>query len=399
MIFYGVHRTLKITIIKSLIISLTIFLLLLASIHNSSAQNKNTQSKNSQNKNDGTITLILGHNMQEGNPLLELFLKRWANYFNQVTNNRGQIIFQGPQDRTANTNTQSKNSNSNSNNVDRLLRVGKIDIAFVNLFDTPESRFFYSKLFALPFLTSDSSIASHVFWEIANDYLRQEYQNLQLLSLHIDPYTMLHYGERPPIQLADSPINTVLFPEDLTGRVIATNHTYLSKFVASLNGNSIKAPVPYQEKALIFTEGRADAFGLNHSDINYDELPFLTRHTILEGIGTPYYFAFNENIFNLLPREWRKVLTSTLGGEKLVDFAVEVTEHIHQTELQKLQNRNDLVINLNSEQKNRWRNGANLFMSDFFKDPKNINDEALLVIFNLMQERIIQMEKRKARAR
>ena len=386
MIFYGGHKS-----IKCLIISL----LLLTAFHSASAQNQNTQNKNIQNKNNGTITLILGHNLQEDNPLLDLFLKRWANYFTQVTNNRGQIIFQGPQDRIASTNTQ----NNNSNNIDRLLHAGKIDIAFVNLFDTLESRFFYSKLFALPFLTNDSSIASHVFWELANDYLRSEYQNLKLLSLHIDPYTMLHYGERPPIQLADSPINTVLFPEDLTGRVIATNHTYLSKFIASLNGNSINAPVPYQEKALMFTEGRVDAFGLNHSDINYEELPFLTRHTVLEGIGTPYYFAFNENIFDLLPREWRKVLTSTLGGEKLVDFAVEVTEHIHQTELQKLQKRNDLVINLNSEQKNRWRNSSNLFMSDFFKDPKNVNDEALLVIFNLMQERIIQMEKRKARTR
>ncbi len=385
MIFYGAHKIIKRKFITSLIISS----LLLLPLHNASAQNKNTQ-----NKNDSTITLILGHNLQEGNPLLELFLKRWANYFTQVTNNRGRIIFQGPQDGTA-----GKDAKSNNENIDRLLRRGKIDIAFVNLFDTPESSFFYSKLFALPFITSDTAIASHAFWDIANDYLRQEYQNLQLLSLHIDPYTILHYGERPPIQLADSPINTVLFPEDLKGRVIATNHTYLSKFISSLNGNSIDVPIFYQEKALIFTEGHVDAFGLSHSDINHDELSFLTRHTILEGIGTPYYFAFNANIFNLLPREWRKILTSSLGGKNLVDFAVDVTDHIHRTELQKLQNRNDLIIRLNAEQKNRWRNSANLFMSDFFKDPKNINDEALLVIFNLMQERIIQTEKRSARTR
>ncbi|MCH9851908.1 MAG: hypothetical protein K0U45_00215 [Alphaproteobacteria bacterium] len=378
MIFYGARKIIKSKAIKSLIICVS----LLMPLHIASAQK------------NGTITLILGHNLQEDSPLLELFLKRWANYFTQVTNNRGKIIFQGPQDGTF-----GKDKKSDNANIDSLLRSGKIDIAFVNLFDTPESSFFYSKLFALPFITSDTAIASHVFWDIANDYLRQEYQNLQLLSLHIDPYTMLHYGERPPIQLADSPINTILFPEDLQGRVVATNHTYFSKFINSLNGTSIDVPIFYQEKARIFTEGHTDAFGLNHSDINHEQLSFLTRHTVFEGIGTPYYFAFNEDIFNLLPREWRKILTSSLGGKNLVDFAVEVTDHIHRTELQKLQRRNDLIIKLNAEQKHRWRNSANLYISDFFKDPKNINDEALVVIFNLMQERIIQMEKRATKTR
>ncbi len=347
-----------------------------------------------QKNSDGTITLILGHNLQKGNPILELFLKRWASYFTQVTNNRGKIVFQGPQD-----GKRGKNRRFSNNNIDNLVRSGRIDLAFVNLFDAPKKSFFYSKLFALPFVARDTEIASHTFWDIATNYLREEYRDLELLSLHVDPYTMLHYGERPPIQLADVPLNRVLFPDDLKGHVIATNNTHLADFVKFSQGVSVNVPFYYQEKARTFTQGQTDAFWLAHSEINHEELSFLNRHTVFKGIGTPYYFAFNQDIFNLLPREWRKILKSSLGGKNLVDFAVEVTEHIQRTELSKLRNRNDLIVTLNSEQQHRWRNSANLYISDFFRSPRNINDEALVVIFNLMQENMIKLEKQNQRRR
>ena len=340
------------------------------------------------------VRLVLGHNLQKDNPLLELYLKRWASYFNQVTNNRGRIIFRGPQDGAS-----GKNRRFNSNNIHSLLVKGHLDIALVNILETPERNFFYSKLFALPFVARDSKIASKAFWEIANNYLQEEFRNLKLLSLHIDPYNIIHYGARPPIQLADNTANTVLFPEDLSGLAIATNNVHASNFIKYMKGNSTAVPFLFHEKARSFTLGQVDGFWLNWAEINHDQLSFLDRHTIFEGMGTPYYLAFNEDVFNLLPQQWRKILTTSLGGENLVDFAVEVTEHVHQQELKKIKDRKDLVIELNTEQQYRWRNSANLYIADFLKKPENINDEALVVIFNLMQERMLQLEKQQNRRR
>ncbi len=346
------------------------------------------------NANAQPVRLVLGHNLQKDNPLLQLYLKRWANYFTQVTNNRGKIIFRGPQDGAG-----GKNNRFRKQNIHSLLVRGHLDIALVNILETPKRNFFYSKLFSLPFVARDTEIASKAFWEIANNYLQDEFKNLQLLSLHIDPYNIMHYGSRPPIQLADNTVNTILFPEDLSGLVIASNNMHASDFIKFSNGNSNAVPFLVHEKARSFTLGQMDGFWLNWAEINHDQLSFLDRHTVFKGMGTPYYLAFNENVFNLLPQQWRKILTSSLGGENLVDFAVEVTEHIHQQELKKLKDRKDLVIELNTEQQYRWRNNANLYIANFLKKPQNINDEALVIIFNLMQERMLQLEKQQNRRR
>ena len=140
-------------------------------------------------QDDGRITLRVGHDLSEDDLLLKLFLRRWAQYFYEATDKKVNLVLQGPETRLA--------EKSKGETLHELLVKGEVDVAFVNLFDTKNDAFFYSKLFALPFLATNSEIASLAFWEIANQYLKVEYNELQLLSTHIDPYGIIHYGNRP----------------------------------------------------------------------------------------------------------------------------------------------------------------------------------------------------------
>ncbi len=337
-----------------------------------------------------TLDLVLGHNLKNNDPLLELFLKRWAHYFHQVTEKRGRIILRGPQD-----GKRGKNKAVSNESLHKILLNGKVDLAFVNLFETPQNAFFYSKLFSLPFVSQDSRVASLAFWEIATDYLQSEYRRLKLLSLHIDPYSIVHYGNRPLTSLADAPLNALILPGDLKGRIIATKNIHTANFIAFTQGTPVNVPFFAEEKARTFTLGKIDAFWLNWNDIKGDQLNFLNRHTVFTGFATPYYFAFNQKSFNLLPKEWQKILRTSLGGKNLVNFAIEVTEHIHTQELRALQKKGNIVFTLKDEQKHVWRNDANLYINDFFQHPEHINNDAMLVVFNLIKEKIIQIENRK----
>ena len=171
-------------------------------------------------QNDGRITLLVGHDLSEDDLLLKLFLRRWAQYFYEATDKKVNLVFQGPETRLA-----EKKKGKKAKTLHELLVKGEVDLAFVNLFNTKNDAFFYSKLFALPFLATDSEIASLAFWEIANQYLKVEYNDLQLLSTHIDPYSIIHYGNRPLINLTDHPIEAIILPNDLKGRVIATKQS------------------------------------------------------------------------------------------------------------------------------------------------------------------------------
>ena len=343
-------------------------------------------------QNEGRITLLVGHDLSEDDLLLKLFLRRWAQYFYEATDKKVNLVLQGPETRLA-----EKKKGKKGKTLHELLVKGEVDIAFVNLFNTKNDAFFYSKLFALPFLATDSEIASLAFWEIANQYLPVEYEKLQLLSTHIDPYGIIHYGNRPLTTLTDHPIEAIILPDDLKGRIIVTRNPHAQQFIRFMKGTALDIPQSSHESARLFTRGNVDAFLLNWSGLKSQDLNLLDRHTLIQGLGTPYYFAVNREKFDLLPKHWQKILKTRLGGEKLVKFAAQVTEHIHSQESTSLRRKGNVVFIPNSQQRHLWRGAGNDYIDDFFNQPENIDNKAMAVIYNLMREKMAKIQTAKAR--
>ena len=226
-------------------------------------------------------------------------------------------------------------------------RDGVVDIIWTVLGYTP-GRFPKSEVFETPFMVTSGGDTSRAFWDYAQKYALDEYEDVHLLALHTHGPGLFHMRD---------PLTSL---EDLVGRKVRGGSRIINDMLATLGAEPVGMPLPSVPQAL------------NSGVISGTTIPWevttafaiselVHNHTEFTGAAGLYTQTFalvmNKDSYANLPDDLKAILDQESGRDLSVLFGAVMDAGDQRARDYALSLGNN-IIKLDSEETARWRAAA-----------------------------------------
>ena len=169
-----------------------------------------------------------------------------------------------------------------------------IDTAFVASFAA--GRFPRSEVITLPPAILHSSVSSPLYWEFYNDFLKDDWTELKVLGLYVQPAMTVHS--------IDKPVRTM---DDLKGMQIRVPGPIGVRTAESLGATPVAIPMPETYEAL--QKKVCDGVFVGYYEINtgWNLGDVTSYHTDIPVMAFDFWVIMNKDKYNSLPSDVKKV--------------------------------------------------------------------------------------------
>lgn len=169
-------------------------------------------------------------------------------------------------------------------------------------------RFTKSEVFELPFMVNSAEKGSQATWDYIQKNSLDEFKGTKLLFTHVHDGAQLHFGKKS--------VNTL---EDIKGLKLRAPTRIGSKTLAALGATPVQMPAPAVPEAL--AKGVVDGVcipwevtsSLKLQEISKTHTEVAPHHPKVS--NTIFVFAMNQNKYNSLPNDLKKVIDQNSGRE------------------------------------------------------------------------------------
>ncbi len=196
--------------------------------------------------------------------------------------------------------------------VDQV-RDGVVDLVWTLPSYTP-GRFPKTEVFELPFVMSDPITMNKALRDYYQMHLRDEYEGIHVLLLHVHMGQVFHMRDGQPIRSV----------EDLRGKTIRTPGATGTLFLEAAGATPYQSPVP--EVPQLLSRGVVDGVMVPFEVVPPYKVHELTKHhtfTVPRIHTAVFMLAMNETSYNNLPDDLKKVIDDNTGLN-LAEFAGQV---------------------------------------------------------------------------
>lgn len=222
-------------------------------------------------------------------------------------------------------------------------RDGIADLAWGVTGWTP-GRFPMTSVIELPFMHRTAAVGSQILADLADKYLRKEYDDTHLLYLHAHPAAHLHTHTRL--------IRTL---EDLKGMRLRVPTAVVGDLFDLLGATRVIMPAGAIYEAM--AQKSVDGFGMPYEALPPFRLQEVSKHHTEVGLYSIAFAAhMNRRRYEALPPEVRKVLDeTTAAGSGYWRRIGEIWDRAEAAARRTLADRKNEILVLPREERRRWR--------------------------------------------
>ena len=233
---------------------------------------------------------------------------------------------------------------------------GIVDIAFVIPSYTP-GRFPLTSVMELPFLISDAEKASEALWEIYEEYLTEEYNDVKVLWMFVHGAGHIHTTKKPIKTLAD-----------MKGLKIRTPGRIMAKVLQELGAVPVSLPITEVYTAL--ERGTIDGVAIPWEAMRaFRFYELCDYHTELDLYTVPFLVAMNKNTWGSLPQDIQKTIAEHSGKEMSMKAGKAYADEDSPGKEACLAN-NGTVYQLPVEEKDQWIRAVEKVKAEWLNEMK-----------------------------
>lgn len=245
---------------------------------------------------------------------------------------------------------------------------GVADVIWTVVGYTP-GRFPRTEVFELPFLVSDASAASHAFWQMYEEHMREDFSDTHILGTWVHGPGLIHANKQ------------VLEPADMNGMKIRGASRQVNSLLQELGAEPVGMPVPAVPEAL--SKGVIDGTTIPWEVTGALKVPELVDyHTEFTGnmlYTVTFVLAMNNDAYNGLPDDLKAVVDKNSGLDFSVFAGGTMQEVDAPARAAAVENGNEIVT-LDAEQSAVWAAAAQPVYDGWLADmtSKGIDGQALI---------------------
>lgn len=184
-------------------------------------------------------------------------------------------------------------------------------------------RFTKSEVFELPWMGSSAKAGSQALWTYVDKYAQDEFKGVHRVFMHVHDGALFHFKDKTPQTL-----------EDMKNLKIRAATRLNSRMITALGATPVAMPLPAVPEAL--SKGVVDGAAVPWEGTPAIRLADMAKYHLDVPAGVPrisntiFLFAMNEQKYNALPADLKKVIdnnsglaTSAWAGEVGFDAVVE----------------------------------------------------------------------------
>jgi TRAP-type transport system periplasmic protein len=314
------------------------------------------------------ITLKMSHFLPSSHPSQTDFLEPWARELEKRTNGKVKVEIYPAGSAFGHVAKQ----------FDQV-SAGVVDIAH-GLTGFPRGRLPRTLVMDLPFLVKTSDAASRTLWDLYPEYLAEEYKGLKVLAMHAHNAGLIHTRDKQVKEMAD-----------LKGLRIRTPSLAISNMLTALGATPVGLPPTqvYENLSKGVIDGTVFPYEAVYSFKLYE---VLDHHLDAKLYTTSFYFAMNQNKYDSLPEDVRKVIDD-ISGEALVGKFGAWWTKWDEPGMEAIAKKGNSVTTLTDAQRDEWRTALQPMIDDYLTDMESKGVKNAREIYAKAQELVAKYEK------